>query len=86
MATIDIFSLEPSVISRDLKGKYIAIYGREKVGKSTFGAHLPRALFCNFEVGTNFLSVKKQNISKCRISNLFFVNWKCLKHTISMTQ
>lgn len=64
MATIDIFSLEPSVISRDLKGKYIAIYGREKVGKSTFGARLPRALFCNFEVGTNFLSVKKQNISK----------------------
>ena len=64
MATIDIFSLEPSVISRDLKGKYIAIYGREKVGKSTFGSRLPRALFCNFEVGTNFLSVKKQNISK----------------------
>lgn len=64
MATIDIFSLEPSVISRDLKGKYIAIYGREKVGKSTFGARLPRALFCNFEVGTNFLSVRKQNISK----------------------
>ena len=29
---IDIFSIEPSVISRDLKGKYIAIYGREKVG------------------------------------------------------
>ena len=64
MATIDIFSLEPSVISRDLKGKYIAIYGREKVGKSTFGSRLPRALFCNFEVGTNFLSVRSQNISK----------------------
>lgn len=64
MAIVDIFSLEPSVISRDLKGKYIAIYGREKVGKSTFGARLPRALFCNFEVGTNFLSVKKQNIDK----------------------
>jgi hypothetical protein len=65
MATIDIFSLEPSVISRDLKGKYIAIYGREKVGKTTFGARLPRALFCNFEVGTNFISgVKAQNIAK----------------------
>lgn len=65
MATIDIFNIEPSVISRDLKGKYIAIYGREKVGKTTFGAHLPRALFCNFEVGTNFLSgVRKQNIAK----------------------
>lgn len=62
---IDIFSLEPSVISRDLKGKYIAIYGREKVGKTTFGARLPRALFCNFEVGTNFISgVKAQNIAK----------------------
>lgn len=65
MANIDIFNIEPSVISRDLKGKYIAIYGREKVGKTTFGARLPRALFCNFEVGTNFLSgVKAQNISK----------------------
>lgn len=62
---IDIFNIEPSVISRDLKGKYIAIYGREKVGKTTFGAHLPRALFCNFEVGTNFLSgVRAQNVSK----------------------
>jgi hypothetical protein len=61
---IDIFSIEPSVISRDLKGKYIAIYGREKVGKSTFGARLPRALFCNFEVGTNFISgVRAQNIT-----------------------
>lgn len=61
---IDIFSIEPSVISRDLKGKYIAIYGREKVGKTTFGAHLPRALFCNFEVGTNFISgVRAQNIT-----------------------
>lgn len=62
---IDIFNIEPSVISRDLKGKYIAIYGREKVGKTTFGAKLPRALFCNFEVGTNFVSgVRAQKIDK----------------------
>lgn len=62
---IDIFNIEPSVISRDLKGKYIAIYGREKVGKTTFGAHLPRALFCNFEVGTNFISgVRAQKIGR----------------------
>lgn len=26
---IDILNIEPSVISRDLKGKYICIYGRE---------------------------------------------------------
>ena len=33
MATIDIFSLEPSVISRDLKGKYIAIVDRTEAIK-----------------------------------------------------
>jgi len=27
MADIDIFSLEPSKISRDLKGKFLLIYG-----------------------------------------------------------
>lgn len=62
---VDILNIEPSVISRDLKGKYLAIYGKEKVGKSTFGARLPRSLFCNFEVGTNFIAgVKAQKIDK----------------------
>lgn len=36
----------------------------EKVGKSTFGAKLPRPLFCNFEVGTNYLPVKPINIDR----------------------
>lgn len=62
---IDILNLQPNVISRDLKGKYIAIYGQEKIGKSTFGAHLPKQLFCNFEIGTHFLSgVRAQNIAR----------------------
>ena len=56
MADIDIFSLEPSKISRDLKGKYILIYGQPKTGKSTFGSQLPRGLFMNFENGTNALA------------------------------
>ena len=30
MAEIDIFSLEPNKISRDLKGKYLLIYGMPK--------------------------------------------------------
>lgn len=30
MANIDIFSLEPSKISRDLKGKFLLIYGLPK--------------------------------------------------------
>ena len=53
---IDIFSLEPSKISRDLKGKFLLIYGLPKVGKSTFGSQLPRSLFLNFEQGTNALA------------------------------
>ena len=30
MADIDIFSLQPSKISRDLKGKFLLIYGQPK--------------------------------------------------------
>lgn len=56
MAGIDIFSLEPSKISRDLKGKFILLYGEPKTGKSTFGSQLPKALFLNFEQGTNALA------------------------------
>ena len=56
MADIDIFSLEPSKISRDLKGKFLLIYGQPKTGKSTFGSQLPRSLFMNFEHGTNALA------------------------------
>ena len=56
MADIDIFNLEPSKISRDLKGKFLLIYGQPKTGKSTFGSQLPRALFMNFEQGTNALA------------------------------
>lgn len=64
MAAIDIFNIPENVISRDLKGRFLCIYGPEKVGKSTFGAKLPRPLFCNFEVGTNYLPVKPVNIDK----------------------
>ena len=56
MVDIDIFSLEPSKISRDLKGKFLLIYGQPKTGKSTFGSQLPRSLFLNFEQGTNALA------------------------------
>lgn len=30
MAEINIFDLEPTTISRDLKGKYLCIYGKPK--------------------------------------------------------
>ena len=56
MADLDIFSLEPSKISRDLKGKYILLYGAPKVGKTSFAVQAPRALVCAFEMGTNALA------------------------------
>lgn len=62
---IDILNIQPSKISKDLKGKYIAIYGAEKVGKTTFAAQNPKTLICAFEIGTNFLAgVKVQPIEK----------------------
>ena len=65
MALPSIFDLEPSKISRDLKGKFILIYGQPKTGKSTFGSQLPRALFMNFEQGTNALAgIKSMPIMK----------------------
>lgn len=56
---IDIFSLEPSKISRDLKGKYLLIYGESKCGKTSFAVQAPRTLTCAFELGLNALSGKK---------------------------
>ena len=51
---IDIFSLEPSKISRDLKGKFLLIYGQPKTGKSTFGSQLPRSLFLKISPTKNW--------------------------------
>ena len=38
MAGIDIFNIEPNKISRDLKGKFILIYGEAKSGKTSFSS------------------------------------------------
>ena len=50
---IDILNLQPTTISRDLKGKYVLIYGAPKVGKTSFAAHFKRNLLCAFEMGYN---------------------------------
>ena len=52
---INILDIQPSVISRDLRGKYICIYGPEKCGKTTFAAQQEKTLILAFEKGTNFL-------------------------------
>ena len=50
---IDILKLEPTTISRDLKGKYVLVYGAPKVGKTSFAARFKKNLLCAFEMGYN---------------------------------
>ena len=43
---IDILSLKPTTISRDLKGKFVCIYSLPKVGKTSMAfASSPRIFF-----------------------------------------
>lgn len=48
---IDLLNLQPTTISRDLKGKYILIYGQAKVGKTSFAANFKKNLLLAFEIG-----------------------------------
>ena len=50
---IDILNIKPSVISRDLRGKYVLLYGKPKSGKTTAATSFPNALLCAFEKGYN---------------------------------
>ena len=52
MADIDILNIQPNKVTKDLKGKYIMIYGSPKIGKTTFCAtQLPNVLLLAAEVG-----------------------------------
>lgn len=55
MAILNLLDLQPTTISRDLKDKYILLYGQPKCGKTTFAAQCPNNLIFSFEKGTNFL-------------------------------
>ena len=62
---IDILNIEPTVISRDLKGKYILLYGKPKVGKTTLASHFPKNLLIAFEKGYNAIDgIMAQDVSK----------------------
>lgn len=65
MALIDIFNIEPTKISRDLKGKFVLIYGEAKSGKTSFSSLFPKPLLCAFERGYNALpGVKAVDIDR----------------------
>jgi len=62
---IDILNIKPSVISRDLRGKYVLLYGKPKSGKTTAACAFPKALLCAFERGYNAIGgVMAQDITK----------------------
>jgi len=50
---INILNLQPTTISRDLKGKYILVYGQPKTGKTSFAANFKKNLLLAFEMGYN---------------------------------
>ena len=52
---INLLDIKPTTISRDLKKKYILIYGKPKVGKTTFAAQSENNLLLAFEKGYNAL-------------------------------
>lgn len=62
---IDIFNIQPTTISRDLRGKFVCIYSLPKVGKTSMACQFPKNLLCAFEKGYNVLGgVKPVDIAK----------------------
>lgn len=52
---IDILNIQPTVISRDLRGKYVLLYGKAKSGKTSAAVQFPKSLLLGFERGYNAL-------------------------------
>lgn len=53
---ISIFEIQPSVIDRSLSGKYILLYSKPKIGKTSFAAQLKKNLFLATEIGYNAIN------------------------------
>ena len=56
---IDILNIEPTVISKDLKGKFVCIYSLPKVGKTSLACQFPKNLLLGFEHGWNAIGGAK---------------------------
>ena len=62
---IDIFNIQPTTISRDLKGKFVCIYSLPKVGKTSMACQFPKNLLLAFEKGYNAIAgIKPVDITK----------------------
>lgn len=53
---IDLLNLQPQTISKNLRGKFLMVYGLPKVGKTTLLSKFEKCLICSFEPGTNALN------------------------------
>lgn len=53
---IDLLSLEPQRISRNLRGKFMLFYGAPGVGKTTLASRFENVLIASFEPGSNALN------------------------------
>ena len=62
---IDILNIQPSVISKDLRGKYVLLYGKPKSGKTTAACSFPNSLLVAFERGYNAIGgVRAADVTK----------------------
>lgn len=62
---IDILNIQPTTISRDLKGKFVCIYSLPKVGKTSMACQFPKNLLLAFEKGYNAIAgIKPVDITK----------------------
>lgn len=55
MANIDIFNIQPTQLCKDLRGRFVLLYGQAKSGKTSMSAMWPKPLLCAFEKGYNAL-------------------------------
>lgn len=50
---IDLLALQPNIITKDIRSKYIVLAGPPKIGKTEFITQCPKSLVLAFEKGTN---------------------------------
>ena len=55
MAKISIMDIQPTRLCKDLRGRFVEIFGREKSGKTSTAVMWPKPLLCAFEKGYNAL-------------------------------
>lgn len=56
MGKINLNELQPTRLCKDLRGRFVEIFGREKAGKTSTAVLWPKPLLCAFEVGYHALA------------------------------